>query len=381
MNYFKHTPVRYRYILITAFIMATLFLTQAYMHHFVYAELKDMGEFRWWREAPVPYLNFLFWALLTPLVYAILKHWPFSTRPLWPVLLLHLALSLFIGALHETVTSFLYYAILHYRGEFDFGDPAMRNWAIHALPPAILSRFMEYWTLMVVLVALDTAREMREKHTQLIKLRSELQVTQLNALKKQLQPHFLFNTLNTVSALMDENIDDARKVLSRLGQLLRISLDKERRDLVPLAREIDYVRNYLEIEAIRFRDRLKVEYRISEECEKAMVPNMLLQPLVENAVKHGPDTLSKRVTVVVASRCDDQDRLILTVTDDGKGCADVEQALEKGGIGLRNVRDRLRLLYGPEATFQVASPQGQGFIVTLTLPKGTSPRQANTHMP
>ena len=244
----------------------------------------------------------------------------------------------------------------------------MRNWAVHALPPAVLSRFMEYWTLMVVLVALDTAKEMREKQTQLMKLRNELQISQLNALKKQLQPHFLFNTLNTVSALMDENINDARTVLSRLGQLLRVTLDKERRNEVTLGREIDYIRNYLGIESIRFRDRLRVEYDVNESCENAFVPSMVLQPLVENAVKHGPDAVSDRVTVVVAARCTPEKKLVLTVTDDGKGCDRVDEVVRNGGIGLRNVRERLRLMYNGDADMQISSPGGKGFIVTLTLP-------------
>ena len=367
MNYFQRTPVRYRVILITALVMATLFLTQAYMHHYVYAELKDMGEFNWWREAPVPYLNFLFWALLTPLVYSILKRWPFHRRPLAPIILIHVGLSLVIGAFHEVVTSTLYYGILHWRGDFDFSEPMMRNWAVHALPPAILSRFMEYWTLMVVLIALDNARQMREKQTQLLKLRNELQISQLNALKKQLQPHFLFNALNTVSALMDENIDGARRVLSRLGQLLRVSLDKEQRDQVMLERELDHVGNYLGIEAERFSDRLQIAYDVPGELSNALVPSMVLQPLVENAIKHGPDTVSDQVTIAVkAAR--DNGHLTLTVSDDGRGCRDVDQAIAHGGIGLQNVRERLRLLYGDQATMSVRSPGGRGFIVDLTFP-------------
>ncbi|MBK8339606.1 MAG: histidine kinase [Flavobacteriales bacterium] len=367
MNYFQRTPISYRIVLISAAVMATLFLIQAYMHHYVYAELKDMGEFRWWREAPVPYLNFLFWALLTPLVYTILKRWPFSERPLGPVVLMHVALALGISAFHEITTSFLYYAMLHWRGEFDFSDPEMRSWATSALPPAILSRFMEYGVLMGVLVALDNARMMREKQTQLMKLQNELQKSQLNALRKQLQPHFLFNTLNTVSALMDENVSGARTVLSRLGQLLRITLDKEQRDRVPLAREVEHIGHYLGIEAIRFQDRLHVEYDVPTACADAEVPSMILQPLVENAIKHGPGLTSERVNIhVSAERTNGQ--LNITVRDNGRGCKDVLGAVAGTGIGLRNVRERLRLLYGEEANMQVVSPNGHGFEVTLTLP-------------
>ena len=367
MNYFQRTPISYRIVLGSALVMATLFLLQAYMHHYVYAELKDMGEFRWWREAPVPSLNFLFWALLAPLVYTILKRWPFRGRPWGPMLLLHLGLALVIAAFHEASTSCIYYAILHWRGEFDFSDPGMRSWALSALPPAILSRFMEYGVLMGVLVALDNARMMREKQTQLMLLQNELQKSQLNALKKQLQPHFLFNTLNTVSALMDQDTDRARTVLSRLGQLLRITLDKEQRERVPLAREIDHIGHYLGIEAVRFQDRLHVDYDIPASCADAEVPSMILQPLVENAIKHGPGLTSERVDIAVSAERRNGS-LHIAVRDNGRGCPDVERAVAGSGIGLRNVRERLRLLYGDAADMQVSSPGGQGFTVHLTLP-------------
>ncbi len=374
MSYFSRVPIRYRTVLITAGVMATLFLGQAYMHHFVYQDLKQLDEFNWWHEAPVPYLNFLFWALLCPLVYSILRRWPFSVRPLFGTVLRHVGLSLLIASLHEVITSTIYYGILQSTGDFDFADPKYLSWAYHALAPAIFSRTMEYWVLMGVLIALDHARMRREEHEQFLRLRNELQVTQLNALKKQLRPHFLFNTLNTVSALMDDNVNDARKVLSRLGQLLRMTLDKTQRDMVTLDHELDYIGNYLDIESIRFRDRLKVTYEIDDDLRSAEVPSMVLQPLVENAIKHGPDAMTDRVDITIraASR---NGRIELEVADNGKGCDDVNKAMEHGGIGLRNVRERVRLLYDDQATFTIVSPKGQGFYAKLSLPErlnGTS---------
>ena len=378
MSYFSRVPVRYRTVVITALVLATLFLFQAYMHYYVYKDLKEMGEFRWEREAPVPYLNFIFWALLCPLVYSILQRWPFSTRPLGKVLLIHMGLGFAIAAFHEVVTSSIYYGILQSMDEFDIMDPKYRSWAYHALAPAIFTRTMEYWLLMGVLGAMDNARMRREEHEQLLKLRNELQVTQLNALKKQLQPHFLFNTLNTVSALMDEHAGDARKVLSRLGQLLRMTLDKTQRDKVGLEHELDHIRNYLDIESIRFRDRLTVDYDVPVNLMNAQVPSMVLQPLVENSIKHGPDATNDRVAISVrAERHDGQLRLI--VQDNGKGCRDVHKAMTEGGIGLRNVSERLRLLYGGASTMTVDSPGGQGFTVRIDLPLEQQHERTNQH--
>lgn len=382
MNYFKRTPIRYRTILITAGVLATLFLFQAYMHHYVYADLKNMGEFSWWREAPVPYLNFLFWALLCPLVYSILRRWPFQSKPILRTILVHIGLSLVIATLHEIVTSAIYYSILQRIGDFDLSDPVNRSWAYSALAPAILSRVMEYWVLMGVVIALENARLQRVEHEQLLHLKNELQISQLNALKKQLQPHFLFNTLNTVSALMDDNIRDARTVLSRLGQLLRVTLDKTQRDKVSLEREIDYIANYLGIETMRFRDRLNVEFEIPAELREVQVPSMVLQPLVENSIKHGPDLTNDSVHIVVkASK--DGDRLWLEVVDNGKGCSDVLHAMANGGIGLRNVRDRVQLLYGERSSFTISSPEARGFHVRIGLPleRPSEPELENQRRP
>ncbi|MBK9512492.1 MAG: histidine kinase [Flavobacteriales bacterium] len=365
--YFSRTPIRFRTIAVSALVLATLFLFQAYMRHSLFQELQELSAFNWWREGPVPYLNFLFWALLCPLVYSILRRWPLDARPLARTVILHIGAALLIATLHEVVTSTIYYAILHGVGEIDIQDERYQEWALQALGPAIFTRTLEYGVLMGLLVALDNARMRREEREQMLQLQHELQVTRMNALKKQLQPHFLFNTLNTVSALMDDNIGDARKVLSRLGHLLRNTLDTTQRDKVRLENEMQHVANYLDIESIRFRDRLLVHYEVPAALQDVLVPNLLLQPLVENSIKHGPDATTERVEVRVRVTADDRN-LHVQVLDNGKGCRDVSLAMENGGIGLRNVRERLRLLYGDRATFHIASPNGLGFEVTLSIP-------------
>lgn len=372
MIYFQRSPIPYRIVLATALVMATLFLLQAYMHHYVYAEIKELGEFNWWREAPVPYLNFLFWALLCPLVFIVYNRWPLNVRPVWQNVGIQLVFGLLIASVHEVCTSGIYYFILNRIGDFPWNEE-YRSFALNALPPAILQRFMEYWTLLAVLIAVDYARQTREKQTQLLKLRNELQISQLNALKKQLQPHFLYNTLNTVSALMDVDTRSARTVLSRLGQLLRTTLDEERKELVTLLHEVDHVGNYLDIESIRFQDRLQVHYNIPSECQTAMVPGMVLQPLVENSIKHGLDATNAEVCITIEARRVGS-TIELVVGDDGRGCQNVGAALSQGGIGLSNVRERLSLLYGGEGSFHVHSELGKGFQVTLSFPFNTQER-------
>jgi LytS/YehU family sensor histidine kinase len=295
----------------------------------------------------------------------------------WKGIGIHVVFGLLIGSAHEVITSSIYYYILYRTGDFEW-TPEYRSIALQALPPAIVQRFMEYWTLIVVLIAVDNARQMREKQTQLLKLQNELQVTQLNALKKQLQPHFLFNTLNSVSALVGKDPDGARRMLGRLGHLLRVSLDQEREGKVRLEQEVDHVSNYLGIEAVRFRDRLAVHYDVPPELGSALVPSMVLQPLAENAIKHGPDTYSDRVEISVrAARSNG--KLLLSIEDDGRGCADIAHALGHGGIGLRNVRERLRTLYGEHASMNASSPGGRGFRVDLSIPFEQADHETHTY--
>jgi two-component system LytT family sensor kinase len=360
------TPIPLKVIWGVALLMATLFLVQAYMHHYVYSDIKGMSPFKWWVEAPVPYLNFLFWAFLCPVVFRLVRRWPFSMRPTWKPILAHALFGLLLGTLHEVVTSTVYYAILTSTGDLKW-EPNIRTYVVHALAPGILQRFMEYWTLLVIFIAVDNARQMRDKQTQLLKMKHQLDLAQLDALRKQLQPHFLFNTLNTVSAMMEENASGARRVLSRLGQVLRITLDRDRQDKVPLADEVDHIANFLGIESERFSDRLKVHYQVPAPCMDALVPTMVLQPLVENAIKHGLDRTTDGVEITVAAeRLNGSIRVL--VQDNGKGCPDPAGAMAKGGIGLRNVRDRLKLLYGSTSAFEIHSPSGRGFSVILEIP-------------
>ncbi len=376
-SYFRRSLIDQRIVLAAAMVMATLFLLQAYMHHYVYADLKEMGHFNWLREAPVPYLNFLLWALLCPLISTLLQRHPLNARPIWRNVLAHVFFGVLVGALHELLTSGIYYFVLYHTGDFKW-NAEYREYALQALVPATLQRFMEYWTFLAVLIAVSVVKQVREKENQLLRMRNELQESQLNALRQQLRPHFLFNTLNSVSALVGKDPDGARRMLGRLGHLLRVSLDQERVGKVRLAQEVEHVGNYLGIEAVRFRDRLSVRYEVPDELGHTLVPSMVLQPLAENAIKHGPDASSERVEIVVrAARINGH--VVLSIEDDGRGCPDVERALGHGGIGLRNVRERLRTLYGDQASMQASSPVGRGFRVDLSIPFEPTDHETHPH--
>ncbi|HEY0975935.1 MAG TPA: histidine kinase [Flavobacteriales bacterium] len=375
--YFNRSPIPMPTVFLAAGLLSVLFVFTSFIGRTHMGT--DPTLFDWWMQAPIPFLNFFTWTLLLPAVSGWSQRWPLKGRPMWRPILVHIGLGLVLCAVHEVFNSTLYLLILHNSGRIVW-QPEMLSGALLSLPGGIAQRFMEYWVLLVLLLYMETHRQVREERTRVLQLQNELQTTQLLALKKQLQPHFLFNTLNTVSALMDVDIKSARTVLSRLGQLLRITLDEERRETVRLIHEVDHVGNYLDIEAIRFKDRLQVRYDIPAECQNALVPSMVLQPLVENSIKHGLDATSEEVCITIEALRHNGD-LMLKVSDNGKGCPDMHAALTRGGIGLRNVRERLSLLHGPKGGFQALSEPGKGFHVVISFPFETKERPRHEEHP
>jgi signal transduction histidine kinase len=208
-------------------------------------------------------------------------------------------------------------------------------------------------------------REALELMARAAALETQVVQARLGALKMQLQPHFLFNTLNAVVSLVRARRGrEAEDTLAHLSDLLRWVLDDREQQEVPLARELEYVRLYLAVERVRFADRLRVDLRVAPDALDAAVPHLCLQPIVENAIRHGIEASAQAgVLVIGAARAGAV--LQLTVEDDGPGFRSLRQPV---GIGLANTRLRLRELYGDRATLTTANALDGGAIVTLTLP-------------
>lgn len=212
---------------------------------------------------------------------------------------------------------------------------------------------------------------MREKELQAADLRAQLAQAQLQALKMQMNPHFLFNTLNSISTLLRVDIEAAESTLEQLAILLRRSLEATEVQEVQLREELEFIRDYLELEQIRFANRLRLEWAIEPSTEGALVPHLILQPLVENAIKHGFWPTAKPGLIRISSRLVGQE-LHLAVEDDGAGLAPGRAE----GVGLSNSRARLRQLYGTAASLDLLPRLPQGVRATVVLPFDTSPRVA-----
>jgi two-component system, LytTR family, sensor kinase len=225
-----------------------------------------------------------------------------------------------------------------------------------------------YWTVLSVGYVVAHQRRLRERELKASQLETQLVRADLQALKMQLQPHFLFNALHTIGALVRTgDRDTAIRVLAGLGDLLRRVLDGGTRQEVPLEQELEFVRAYLAIEKVRFRDRLVVSIDAPDEVRDAEVPHLILQPLVENAIRHGiaPHLDAGRLEVR-ARRAGT--RLDLTVRDDGPGLPDASAPASAGGIGLANARARLERLYGADFDLTIGNAAGGGLEARVSLP-------------
>jgi sensor histidine kinase YesM len=221
-----------------------------------------------------------------------------------------------------------------------------------------------YWAMLGVAHALDYRRQSRERALRTSQLEARLAQTQLQMLKLQMHPHFLFNTLNSISALIHTDVELADRMVARLGDLQRLALQHFGAEEVPLREELEFLLSYLEIEQARLGPRLGFDLDVEPGTEEARVPNLLLQPLVENAIRHGVGALPGPGRVEVRARRE-TGRLHLEVRDTGPGLSSGEP---EEGVGLSNTRARLGRLYGDEYQFELADGPGGGAVVRVVIP-------------
>jgi two-component system, LytTR family, sensor kinase len=228
---------------------------------------------------------------------------------------------------------------------------------------------MTYWAVVGLSHALDYHGEAQERALTAAQLQTRLAEAQLQALQRQLHPHFLFNTLHTISALMHRDTEAADAMLARLSDLLRLTLDRLGVQEIRLKEELEFLEKYLEIERTRFGERLTVDMEIEPETLDASVPNLILQPLVENAIRHGiaPRIGGGRLQIVARRT---GDRLWLMVRDNGPGLPEAKLDAFNRGVGVSNTRSRLQHLYPGRHRFEFHQPSDGGLAVTIEIPAG-----------
>lgn len=222
-----------------------------------------------------------------------------------------------------------------------------------------------YWVIVAVSHAFDYARKYRERELRASELEKHLAQAKLQALQMQLNPHFLFNALHSISSLMHTDVEAADRMVARLSDLLRAALAGAATQEVSLRKELDLLQLYLGIEQIRFGARLTVKMNIAPDTLGAQVPNLILQPLVENAIKHGIEPRARRGCIALETQRHNG-TLDIVVSDDGAGLGD--QSKIKEGVGLSNTRARLRELYGATHRFELRPGEQGGVRIEMSIP-------------
>ena len=294
---------------------------------------------------------------LIPLVVRFEAHFRLDARPRWRIVMAHMGAALIFSALHVAgilLLRKLVYAVVGQQYGFD-------NLAVQAFYE--LQR--DLITYVVILVVIFANREFQVRRTgdlRAAELAAELDQARLKALTAQIEPHFLFNTLNAISNRMHEDVEAADRMISSLGSLLRAAYDSDNQVLVPLERELSWLRDYAAMMTERFRGQLSFNLKVAPGLEGVAVPRLLLQPLVENALRHGLPDGRGDLTVEVARQ---GPRLLYTISDNGVG---IDDTRKKPGTGLSNVARRLELLFPGTHTFTLAAGHPTGTVVTLSFP-------------
>lgn len=350
--------------------------------------LQDMSDPRFGQqrldtvEVVHTFVDYGVWALLTPLIFWLSRRFSLDRERWGWHLLLHLVLAVGLAGIVDLVSHVTYNVLGGPHGPrpvsllYVFSD-------FHFLP--------EFSVYLVVLTAgfgrdyflryqerqreaIELRAQAAELQLQAVELQGRLAEAHLQTLRMQLNPHFLFNTLNAISAYVEREPRTVRRMIARLSELLRYTLDGTEKPEVPLRQELAFSDSYLEIQCIRFRNRLEVHREIDPDVLDALVPNLILQPIIENAVKHGVSKLEGVGRVELAAWREGE-RLVLAVRDNGPGPSapsSGEEGTSSHGIGLRITRERLESLYGGAQDFALEPAPEGGAVARISLPYRTA---------
>jgi two-component system, LytTR family, sensor kinase len=363
----------------TCFFFVTLVGLLSYTRHYVQEKLGVNTQF--WPELPEWLMCFYPWAVLAPIVFRLEKRFPLN-RPVWPA---HLLIHVF-GSIVLSYLGFGCAIILSSLIHLLEGKPALPLSPVWTMPLGefFVQQFF-YWSMLATGYALRSRIELQEQQREKTRLaleKSQLETTlrqaELDALRMRLNPHFLFNTLQNISVLTQQNPKIASQMLTRLGSLLRVAFRRDFQPEVTLKEEIALTQTYLEVEKMRLGDRLTIILELDPETRHAYVPSLLLQPLVENAIIHGLRGVSRQGRIAIRSH-QDHDRLVLTVSDNGVGLPGKGLDDLRIGIGLSSTYERLERMYPECYQFSAKNLEEGGTEIRIAVPLKLSPERAEIH--
>lgn len=356
-------------------LATAVWMSFAVIHVFQTSVLADATGREWTLRGGVVYALpwWLSWLVLTPVIDSLAERFRFTTGKPWASLTKHALAGIVVSTVQVIVVGAVFwYSVGQHAGV----APSLTNQVQRFFGNFFLESIVTYAGIAGVFTAFDFARAARDEsviranaEARAAALESSVAKARLDALSMQMNPHFLFNTLTAISGLVaQERKGEAREVIQRLGELLRQSLGNGNGAFSTVAREADLLEDYLYIQRLRFSDRLTTNVEIEASARDVALPTMLLQPLVENAIRHGVEPREGKGSVEVSVRRDG-DTLRIRVADSGNGFfAGANGGPVREGIGLSNTRERLDHLYGGEATLRLGNRQGGGAEAIVTLP-------------
>ncbi len=322
------------------------------------------------RETVPSYLiDFYIWGAASPLIFWLCRRFPIERGHLPSRFLFHLAAGLIFVLVVTAVTipTVWFLGLTNQALNPTLGDLYSR-WMMS--PFMLHQGFLAYWGTVVVAHAYEYYRQVQIGRMRAAELSSQLAQAQLAALKMQIHPHFLFNTLNSISALLHKDVEAADRMIARLSDFLRLTLKSSDVPVVTLRQEMEFLRTYLEIEKIRFQDRLVVDIDVEPAALDAHVPNLILQPLVENAVRHGVGRQTSIGHLQIHARRTG-DTLVIKIEDNGPGFEVNRRSNidgdKRNGIGLENTRARLKKFYD-NFDFEITDKTSGGAVVNMSVP-------------
>ncbi len=361
---FSRTTIRYGLIILGIFTLFGCFSTAQF---WLFISMHDEPSRKYLASISLVHIVFIsmsqwyLWALLIPMMLWISRKFPIRAQSLVRDVQINLSFSIAIVACKLALDETIEYLLNFPPDRF---EPFWERLFFTAMSPKSFVFFLIYWSIMAFIYSLQYNKKLREREVASSQLETQLAQAQLSALKMQLQPHFLFNTLNSISSLLRENVDAADDMITNLSDMLRYSLNTIHMQEATLREEIDFLQHYLDIERIRFQDRLITEVQIDPAVLDARVPTMILQPIVENSIRHGISKQSTPGKVSIEARRIES-TLEMIVTDTGAGFNSDNGA---EGIGLSNTRERLEKLYGSSFTITFERSQNHETIVKISIP-------------
>ncbi len=360
LSYYKQLPIAIHKIVIASFVISVFFILKSYTNHLINQYNFD---FSWGLISLKIMISYLLWLILTPLAYYLTKALQKNRVSLQLRIFKFLIGCVILAIIHQVISSRIDDVVNYINNGY------LKSFFGHNnLVTLIIGSFSSFIELLVIISVFSAI----DYQTKYIQNQKTLITAQLNALRMQLHPHFLFNTLHSIASMIDIDTISAQKMLSKLGSLLRSMLEYDAEEMVTVAEELKFVKDYLDLEQVRYQDRVTINYSVSQEVLNARIPNMIFQPLVENAVKYGiiPTVEDGEVNISIQQEYSSiLNETVICLEISNTYNTESQSMLPKStGVGHENIKKRLEQFYQDNFLFSSNFVTPKLYVAKITIP-------------